>query len=733
MNGARSPHRAGRHDAAKPSLASILADATSQWRGPQALISASVIAGLILTAGWLALMVDVSPWLRLTGIGVGLLVSVVAPLIYGTRQGLDVAPVLAVPIILSAVQNLLLLPLAPFASPGHLRLLLSINLAAAALILILAGWNERHRLLHFRGAWPVSGGVSVGVLLMVAVYTLISPILLDTPFAATLASARNLMSVPVFLLLGILAARVATVHRYCLVLVTLGWAVVAFGLFERFHPTFWQDADLASLWLKKGISVATYGLPYNFFSSEQINGAQVRRMVSSFADPVNLGTFLFVVFLAAWYLRRRLSAVMALAGCLLAISKGALVGVLVFCLVAAWFYLPRRALWAVASVCGLVAVAFLMYSLTNSTGSVQAHVGGFLTAFRELPGAPMGHGVGQSGVLAQLLTKDGGLASTAVESGVGVVVGQLGLPGIAAFGALFGAIALDLRKVRDVRSTVLAWGLLLGFASNAAFNEVALSPNSSGPFFLVLGLLIGGIATSAPIEPRPALITRTWSRATWAKAVLVVIALSLLSLSSTLAVTSRFEATVNVEVFSGRELVAQRNQQGKTVFRRRPSLQDWQRLESARVYADLATTSEVTAQAAADAGLTVGSEILRRGQATAVPQLARITFTAEDRDPVSATRIVSAWAEATTQTVHNQEEARSPGREPRNYTRLAASQVEVRELPLTASTVARHSVVGVLSAVGLAWVWWLVWPRRRRDPARASLPVVGDEAARAGS
>jgi hypothetical protein len=45
-----------------------------------------------------------------------------------------------------------------------------------------------------------------------------------------------------------------------------------------------------------------------------------------------------------------------------------------------------------------------------------------------------------------------------------------------------------------------------GFLLNAAFNEVALSPNSAAPYFIILGLVIGSdLAAKEELEAVPAL------------------------------------------------------------------------------------------------------------------------------------------------------------------------------------------------------------------------------------
>lgn len=681
----------------------------------QAQMGMLVLTGLLVAAGWTAITVDVHPALRLVGIAVGIVVAVVLPFVYGVRNGLDLAPPLTVPIVLSATQNLLLLPLGPIISATDLQILLSVNLLATAILLVLAATSERRQWSHWR-LWPACARVAVGVVLLVGLYSVVALALGGDP-VAVIASTRNLLSVPVFLLLGLMTAARASLTRFGSIVLALAWGVLLFGALERFVPGFWQALDLAALWEKKGIPVPSYGLPSNFFSSEQFAGEQLRRMASSFADPVNLGTFLALAFIVAWHQRRHVTAVAALLGCVLAISKGALVTVLVFCLVAAWFYLSRRALLAVGAMCATVTVGFLAFSLTSSTGSVEAHLGGFSTAFRELPVAPLGHGVGNSGVLARVLSSEAEVESSAFESGVGVVVGQLGIPGIVAFGVLLAMLVLALARLRDRRSAVLGWTLLLGFCANAAFNEVALSPNSSGPYFIIIGLLVGPI--TAPGD-RNVTIPAGATSGSVGRAALVPAGLMLLVVACTSTVATagapRYEATLSVEVLSGTRLTLEKTRAGRVRVTRVPSFEDWQRLGLAKQYATMARQPDIAETAARTAGLVSADDLEWRSSVARIPQLAGLTFRSEDTSADQAVRTVEAWATATAAAVLQQQDVR-PGLRKSVYTRLDLASPTVVEEPPTAPFLLRHLLLGLLLGTGAGVTCWylVVWAYQRRE------------------
>lgn len=213
-------------------------------------------------------------------------------------------------------------------------------------------------------------------------------------------------------------------------------------------------------------------------------------MVSSFADPVNFGTFLFAVFVAAMLVRSRVVMLLTVVAAALTVSKGYALSVLI--LVALWAQVYAHPVVRVLSIVVVLGAGagFYAFTLDNSTGSTAAHVGGFTAAFTELPGHPLGRGVGNVGVLAGLF--DGGGESEVEESGIGVVIAQLGVPGIVIYGLFFGTIIVRSHRLRDPRLRLGALALVLGFLANAAFNEVAMSPNSAAPYFVILGLLLGG-------------------------------------------------------------------------------------------------------------------------------------------------------------------------------------------------------------------------------------------------
>lgn len=469
--------------------------ATTRLRGGVVREGVIVVAFLgLFVAGMLASSLAPSP-AQLAAIGLLGTVTFALPAVYQARRGADMSMFLLVPTLMSAFQNVYLLPVAQSLAPARLQVLIVLNFINAVILLgvfltcakqapctpqTVARDKAQDRLIRM---------VALTALAVTA-YGLLSAVLLAAEPIAALASYRNLVTPMLFVLLGLLAAHSTTVRHYSLALIALGGAVIMFGIYELVTPRFWQDAGIEALWSAKGIRVSPgTGLPGNFYSSEQVDDQQIRRMVGSFADPVNLGTFLFALLVATWLMRRWILLALTLAAILLAVSKGALLGVLIFA--ALWSHSYANRLVRTITILAVLAAGttFYMFAITSSTGSTTAHINGFVAALLELPQHPLGRGMGNVGVLAGLF--DGGSDSAVSETGIGSIVSQLGLVGIIAYGTLFTQLLRHTRQIDSPRLRLAAQTLILGFLANAAFNEVALSPNSAAPIFILTGLILG--------------------------------------------------------------------------------------------------------------------------------------------------------------------------------------------------------------------------------------------------
>jgi hypothetical protein len=432
--------------------------------------------------------------------------SVIAQLIHRlAERKAEISFFLIIPTVMSATQNVYLTTVADALDSGRLQFAIILNfLFSVALYVVLIATKKPssgHALRKLIKAVTTC-------LAILVLYGAATVVLFQHDLVAAAASSRNIVAPFLFLLIGLHASVWAKHAVYLRYLVMLGFVAVVFGFIEANTPDFWQSLDLRSLWEKKGISVQQdSGLPKNFFASEQVvPGEFLRRMAGPFADPVNFGTFLFAVFMAAWYLRGLLCQIATVAAMVLAVSKGALLGLIVFFAFWTRYYASRTSHLIALVLLAAGAYNFYLFTVSSSTGSTAAHIGGFTAAFVEFPQHPLGRGLGSSGVLAGLFSEGSESTSAVTESGLGMVIGQLGIVGLAVYLVFFFQLSKYVLQIKNLRDKTLAAGLLGGFLLNAAFNEVALSPNSAAPYFIILGLVIGSdLAAKEELDAVPAL------------------------------------------------------------------------------------------------------------------------------------------------------------------------------------------------------------------------------------
>ncbi|ARC58224.1 hypothetical protein AS850_14155 [Frondihabitans sp. 762G35] len=462
---------------------------------PTPILLLAVFVGVILTSTNLPSSVQIAV------VAGAMLCTLVVPILHRLDGGGDLSVFLLLPTVLSATQNVYLLLVTGSLDSANLQFLLIVNVLFTLVLLVLLSVTRPQptrevRDLASRPRRRHAGDVTLRrtalVGLVLTVYGFATMVLFSANTTSALASFRNLATPILFTLVGLLAARRASLGTYLRGLCALAVAVIAFGFFELFTPGFWQAANLSALWDAKGIGTAqATGLPGNFYSSETVDGDQLRRMVSSFADPVNFGTFLFIAFMGAWFLKRPVVMALVVVAASFAVSKGALLGFLIFAILWTRYYTNRVVHVIAIVVTAIVGLLFYGFTQSSSTGSTAAHIGGLLSSFSELPQHPLGRGMGNLGVLAGLFSE--GSETGINETGFGMILGQLGIVGLGLFTVLFVTLLGRSRRLPLPRERLFALGTLLGFMSNAAFNEVAMSPNSAGPYFIALGLLLAPV------------------------------------------------------------------------------------------------------------------------------------------------------------------------------------------------------------------------------------------------
>ena len=428
--------------------------------------------------------------LMFVGIAVLLFFGIMAFEFYNI-EGRELSFYLVIPLLISATQNIYMGIITPYVSAMQIQIMVVINFVFAVLLCLFVYFIQP-KLMSKRLIKN-----TVWIIVFTVGYSLATIVLFHASPMSGFASLRNILNPMMFFLIGLLTCKVTILKRFLKYVSFIAMFVFAFGVYERFiNPDIWNTLNLADLWTKKGIPVnLSSGLPLNYYSSETIGGEQLRRMVSSFADPVNLGTFLFFGFMAAWYLKKYLLAFFMIIATALTISKGALLGLLVFLVVWAKNYTPKAVFFLILMTSGVAGLGFLGYTMMHSTMSALMHLTGFFSAFLELPHHPLGRGLGNIGVLAGLYST--GAETGITESGLGMIIGQLGVVGIVLFFIFFKSINSNLKLVEDKREKVLGQALFIGITLNIAFNEVALSPNSSAVYFIALGLICGKAGLSS--------------------------------------------------------------------------------------------------------------------------------------------------------------------------------------------------------------------------------------------
>jgi hypothetical protein len=407
---------------------------------------------------------------------------------YAIRQQREVelSGFLFVPLLISALQNLYLGWGATYLDRVTMQLCLVIHWCFAIVMVLALLMNQKSGVKHHLG------NQMLVLTMLLCGYGIFLAAIFGGGFIPLVSSFRNVSTPLLFFLVGCYASTYTRLDVFLRYITMLGWFIVAFGMFEYFYGReIWAVFNIEMLWFKKGIpNMATWGLPLNFVSSEKLFGEHIRRMASSYADPVNFGTVIALVATVAWYCRKYLLMLLALACMVLAVSKGALLGFLIFCVVWTRYYMGRLPFLFMCAFAGAFGTAFLVYSALYSTQSVATHALGLWSAIAQLPSHPLGQGMGNVGVLS-------GGDTDVRESGLGVVIGQLGVVGILIYGYFFYRLIRLSFVPEERRLKVLLISSVLSILVNIAFNEVALSPNSSAGYFLLFGLALAAAERAA--------------------------------------------------------------------------------------------------------------------------------------------------------------------------------------------------------------------------------------------
>jgi hypothetical protein len=243
--------------------------------------------------------------------------------------------------------------------------------------------------------------------------------------------------------LGAVCALPPLSFRDGLYLSRIVWAaLIASAVYFVVLPFFYDvfRPDLASYHRARPGTYIPYG-GYDIAWGTRIEGVYFNRFVASFPDPIVAGYFFaslsFAMYVAKMWRAFALLAVLLL----LSLSKGAW---LCFFQAAVLYWLGRKSLlllWPAV----FVMLAFLLglNSLIDASNRVHFNglVGGFLSIFQGgMKALLVGFGMGDGGNMGRGYVAGGSLAKgwlgSGSESGIGVLVHQLGMIGLAGLGLL---------------------------------------------------------------------------------------------------------------------------------------------------------------------------------------------------------------------------------------------------------------------------------------------------------
>ncbi|SOY46850.1 conserved membrane hypothetical protein [Cupriavidus taiwanensis] len=209
--------------------------------------------------------------------------------------------------------------------------------------------------------------------------------------------------------------------------------------------------------------------------------------------------------------RRFLTFLIAAALVLLIGAKGPLI---IITLSIATLFIARRGRRSRLSRFTLIAM-LLIYAVVGVSYGVKSadyHILGFLAGVQGFKEKPLGRGVGVGGNLSELGKSNEkdftefqhqGVASFALESGLGVLLYQIGMFTVLLFWFLFKVIRL-LRKhvdpsnfrIRTITASAVATLLITGI-----FQEEVFSPAAWGLWMLLSGILVGNLSPGLSNKP----------------------------------------------------------------------------------------------------------------------------------------------------------------------------------------------------------------------------------------
>ena len=410
-----------------------------------------------------------------------------------------------------SIQRFAVAAVSPGIGVDHLRALLGYKELFFPLLAVVLLPRLVTQLRNGRGAPRVVDllAVAFGLLVLAAIF--LSP----APVSDRVLYARRLALLPLaYMVARLLPWTRRDFHRAVWLIVGFGLLLTLFGFVELFilEGQIWRESIPAAYFYHlsglaglntPGTDFPVDGLPRVFYDFS--TGTPTRRMVSTFLEATTLASFLALSTILAFARRPSLRSVAVGltigVGTFLTLSKAG-IGIagagLAYLVASAGWPRLRSPLWILSMAAGLLGalliIAFALSASGVTTGSL-AHFRGLREGVESITTAPLGIGLGMGG----------GFAATLVgsESTFGVLLVQLGIPGLLLWGGWLVAMAClcALAGGRSNDEAVLGPAIaiaLIGFFGTASLTESSGGLLGNWAFAFIAGALI---AVSFPTRP----------------------------------------------------------------------------------------------------------------------------------------------------------------------------------------------------------------------------------------
>ncbi|MFC4811400.1 hypothetical protein [Paenibacillus sp. GCM10023250] len=228
----------------------------------------------------------------------------------------------------------------------------------------------------------------------------------------------------------------------------------------------------------------------------------LRRMFSFFFDSISLSYFLITSLICSMLIRKRIMLPIQLllfAGLIFTFGKGAIGMLLILMVIIICIhYMKINAKWFVTAFLVVMGIAYEFVYNFNFRSSASVHFDGLMGPLMNIFYSPLGHGLGIGGNYFAILNnvKAWDISSTGAESFIGVMIYQLGFPGIVMFLFFFISMMRNLlsayatadseERFRYIVLYATAFSILIA----SLFQESTMGLNYTGILFMLIGFYV---------------------------------------------------------------------------------------------------------------------------------------------------------------------------------------------------------------------------------------------------